>query len=234
MKKLLFGTIILALVSVFPVMTMAGVDVSVGISIPLPPPVMFAAPPPVVVLPDTDGVYVAPDASVDIFFWNGFWWRPWQGHWYRSPYYDRGWAYFDRVPRFYSHVDPNWRGNYHNHMWQGHSWNYQPIPHAQLQQNWKTWQSNRSWGNQKNWGVQGYTPKPQQQRQVLGQPRQTMNQGQPRQMMNQGQPRQTMNQQKPEVQRHQQIQRQQMQQQNRGASHQQPRGHEGKGEEHGR
>jgi hypothetical protein len=137
------------------------------------------------------------DAGVDIFFWNGFWWRPWEGRWYRSPYYDRGWAYFDSVPGFYSDVDPHWRGYYHNHIWQGHSWNYQPIPHAQLQQNWKTWQSNRSWGNQKNWGVQGYTPKPQPQKQVLRQPRQTMYQ------------------QKPEVQKHQQVQRQQKQQQTR-------------------
>ncbi len=120
MKKLLFGTIVLALVSVFPITTMAGVDVSVGISIPLPPPVTFEAPPPVVALPDTEGVYVAPGVSVDIFFWNGFWWRPWEGRWYRSPYYDRGWAYFNHVPRFYSNVDPYWRGNYQNHNWHGH------------------------------------------------------------------------------------------------------------------
>jgi hypothetical protein len=216
MKRLLFGTIVLALVSVFPVMTMAGVDVSVGIGIPLPPPITFAAPPPVVVLPDTDGVYVAPDVGVDIFFWNGFWWRPWEGRWYRSPYYDRGWVYFDSVPRFYYDVDPYWRGNYLNHNWHGHIWNYQRIPHAQFQQNWKTWQSNRSWGNQRTWGVQGYTQKPQQQRQILRQQRQTIYN------------------QRPEVQKHQQFQRQQMQQQNRGASHQQPRGHEGKGQEHGR
>ena len=216
MKKLLLGTIVLALISIFPITTMAGVDVNIGFSIPLPPPVVFEAPPDVVALPDTDGVYVAPDASVDIFFWNGFWWRPWEGRWYRSPYYDRGWAYFDSVPRFYYDVDPYWRGYYQNHNWHGHIWNYQPIHHPQLQQNWKTWQGNRSWGNQRTWGVQGYTPKPQPQRQVLRQQRQTIYN------------------QKPEVQKHQQFQRQQMQQQNRGASHQQPRGHEGKGEEHGR
>ena len=35
MKKLLFGTIVLALVSVFPIMTMAAVDIR--IAIPLPP-----------------------------------------------------------------------------------------------------------------------------------------------------------------------------------------------------
>jgi len=216
MKRLLLGTIVLALVSVFPITTMAGVDVSVGISIPLPPPVTFAAPPDVVVLPDTDGVYVAPGVDVDIFFWNGFWWRPWEGRWYRSPYYDRGWAYYDSVPRFYFDVDPYWRSHYRDHSWHGHIWNYQTIHHAQLQQNWKRWQGNRTWGNQKAWGVQGYAPKPQHQTQILRQQRQTMYQ------------------QRPEVQKHQQFQRQQMQQ-NRGGSRPQPGGHGGgRGEEHGR
>jgi hypothetical protein len=216
MKKLLLGIIVLALISIFPITTMAGVDVSVGISIPLPPPVVFEAPPDVVALPDTDGVYVAPGIDVDIFFWNGFWWRPWEGRWYRSPYYDRGWGYFNSVPRFYYDVDPYWRGNYQNHNWHGHIWNYRPIPHAQFQQNWKTWQNNRSWGNQRTWGVQGYTSKPQQQRQVLRQQRQTIYN------------------QRPEVQKHQQFQRQQMQQQNRGGSRQQSQGHENRGEGHGR
>ncbi len=216
MKKLLFGTIVLALISIFPITTLAGVDVSVGISIPLPPPITFEAPPDVVALPDTNGVYVDPSVNVDIFFWNGFWWRPWEGRWYRSPYYDRGWAYFDSVPRFYYDVDPYWRGYYQNHNWHGHIWNYQPIPHSQLQQNWKKWQNNRSSGNQRTWGVQGYTPKPQQQRQILRQQRQTIYQ------------------QKPEVQKHQQFQKQQRQQQNKGKSNQQYRGHEGRGEEHGR
>ena len=88
MKKLLFGTILLALVSVFPITTMAAVDISVNIS--LPPPIVFQAPPDVIVMPDTDDVYVVPDIDVDMFFWNGWWWRLWEGRWYRSQYYDRG------------------------------------------------------------------------------------------------------------------------------------------------
>ncbi|MGA2332362.1 MAG: hypothetical protein ABSG75_11440 [Syntrophales bacterium] len=230
MKKLLLGIIFLALIVVFPVMTMAAVDVSVGISIPLPPPVTFEAPPTVVVLPDTNSVYAVPSIGVDLFFWNGFWWRPWEGRWYRSPYYDRGWAYYNSVPRFYFDVDPYWRGNYQNHNWHGHIWNYQPIPHSELQRNWKSWQSNHYWDKKKTWGVQGYTRKPQQQTQVLRQQRQTLYQ------------------QKPEVQQHQQFQRQQKQeqqrqpqmqqhqpqrqQQNKGESHQQSEGHGGMGEEH--
>ncbi len=58
MKKLFLGTILLALVLVFPAPTMARVDVDVSIS--LPPPIVFAAPPEVVVIPETY-VYVVPD-----------------------------------------------------------------------------------------------------------------------------------------------------------------------------
>jgi len=58
MKKVLFETILLALVLVFPIPTMARVDVSIKHS--LPPPIIFAAPPEVIVIPETN-VYVAPD-----------------------------------------------------------------------------------------------------------------------------------------------------------------------------
>ena len=89
MKKLFFGTVLLALVIVVPIPTMARVDVSVNIG--LPPPIMFAAPPSLIVMPETY-VYVVPDVDVDIFFYNGWWWRPWEGRWYRSRHYDSGWG----------------------------------------------------------------------------------------------------------------------------------------------
>lgn len=109
----------------------AGVNIGVGIA--LPPPIA-AAPPDVVVMPDAPGVYVAPDIGVDLFFWNGWWWRPWEGHWYRSHYYNRGWGYYNHgVPGFYHHVNPGWRGYYRSRNWNGHPWNYQRIPHQQLQ-----------------------------------------------------------------------------------------------------
>jgi len=81
MKRLLFGILLLAFVIVVPIPTMAGVDVSVSIA--LPPPIVFSAPPEMIVLPETY-VYVVPDVDVDIFFYDGWWWRPWEGRWYRS------------------------------------------------------------------------------------------------------------------------------------------------------
>jgi hypothetical protein len=63
MKRLFFGTISLALVSAFPVVTMAGTDINAGIS--LPPPIVFEALPEVIVMPDTSGVYVVAEVDAD-------------------------------------------------------------------------------------------------------------------------------------------------------------------------
>jgi hypothetical protein len=191
MKKLLFGTMLLALVMVVPIPTMAGVDIHV--SFPLPPPIVFATPPEVVVIPETY-VYVVPDIDIDLFFWNGWWWGLWEGRWYRSRYYDRGWAYYNYVPSFYFDVDPGWRGYYRDHNWYGRPWNYERIPYPRLQQNWKRWHDNRYWARRGTWGVQSYKARPQQQRQELRHQRRQEYQ------------------QRPEVQRHQQ-QRQQQQRQ---------------------
>jgi hypothetical protein len=85
MKKLILGTLLLALIIAGPIPAMARVDVNVGIV--LPPPIVFAAPPELIVLPETY-VYVVPNADMDIFFYQGWWWRPWEGRWYRSRYYN--------------------------------------------------------------------------------------------------------------------------------------------------
>src|SRR5262245_64199512 len=87
----------------------AQVSVSVEVGVPPPPEIVFSAPPEVVVLPETTGVYVVPSAEQDVYFWNGFWWRPHGGHWFRSRYYDRGWAYHRAVTEFYYDVDQHWR-----------------------------------------------------------------------------------------------------------------------------
>ena len=219
MKKLFLGVFFLALAIVIPISAMAGVNISVGIS--LPPPVVFEAPPDVVVLPDSDDVYVVPGIDVDLFFWNGWWWRPWEGRWYRSHYYNRGWGYYDSVPSFYFDVDPGWRGYYRDHNWRGHAWNYERIPDRRLRQNWRSWHNNRHWERQGTWGVQSYQRQPQHQRQEL---------------RNQ---RQEQYKQRPEVQRHQQqILEQQRQPRVRQPQrnlqpqqqHSQPRGRQRQGE----
>jgi len=169
MKKLLFGTMLMALVVVVPLQAMAqvGIDIHIG----LPPPVAFQTEPDVIVLPDTDNVYVVPDLDIDLFFWNGWWWRPWEGRWYRSRYYDRGWIHYRSIPSFYYDVDPGWRGYYRDRNWYGHNWYYERIAHQRLQRQWQRWYNNRHWERQQTWGVQNYRPRPQHQRQKLRQQR---------------------------------------------------------------
>src|SRR4030042_2936356 len=149
MKKLLFGTIFLALVIVVPIPTMAAVDIR--ISFPLPPPIVFGAPPALIVLPETY-VSVAPAIDVDLYFWNGWWWRLWEGRWYRSRYYDRGWVYYRYIPYFYYDIDFGWRGYYRDRNWHGQPWDYRRIPYQHLQQNWRGWDSQRYWGKEKKRG----------------------------------------------------------------------------------
>lgn len=165
MKKLLFETWLLALVLVFPIPTMARVDLDVSVS--LPPLIVFAAPPEVVVLPETY-VYVVPDADVDIFFYNGWWWRPWEGRWYRSRDYNSGWVHYSKVPSFYRQIPSDWRNDYREHHWKGHQWNHQRIPHQDVQQTWKSWEKSKYWEKQKAWGVQGlqHQTRSQQHREV--------------------------------------------------------------------
>jgi hypothetical protein len=124
MKKLHLSILFLALV-ITPIPAIAGARVSVNIGLP---PIVIGGPPDLVEIPDSDEVYAAPDVNVELFFWNGWWWRPYEGRWYRSHYYDRGWVHYDRIPRFYHHVDPGWRGYYRTHTWHGHLWNYERIP----------------------------------------------------------------------------------------------------------
>lgn len=158
MKKLLAGTLLLASSLVFALPAMA--QVNVGINISLPPLIAFSGPPQVVVIPETY-VYVVPDVEADIFFYNGWWWRPWEGRWYRSRHYNSGWVYYKRVPSFYRNIPSSWRNDYRARRWGGQQWNYQRIPHQQVQRNWRTWEKNRYWEKKQTWGVQGLRPRTQ-------------------------------------------------------------------------
>ena len=168
MKKLLIQTMLLAFVLAFPVPTLAEVNVSVNI--PLPPLIVFASPPEVVVIPETY-VYVVPDFHDDIYFYNGWWWRPWEGRWYRSRNYNSGWVYYQRVPSFYRRVPSGWRNDYRDHRWGGRPWNYQRIPHQEVKQNWSGWQKDNHWEKQQTWGVQGLKRRTQSKPQAKPQSR---------------------------------------------------------------
>jgi hypothetical protein len=154
MRRLILGGITGVWLSVLPIPAGAQVDIRVGIQLP---PLVFSAPPQVVVLPETY-VYVVPDIDEDVFFFDGWWWRPWEGRWYRSRYYDRGWGHYSHVPSFYREVPPDWRQEYRDHHWRGQPWRYEPMPHQQVEKNWNVWKKDKYWEKQQTWGVQGLKP----------------------------------------------------------------------------
>lgn len=152
MKKLFLGTLLLALIFLLPLPSLAEVSINIGVS--LPPLIRFAAPPRLVVVPETYA-YVVPDVGVDIFFYDGWWWRPWEGRWYRSRHYNSGWYHYKKVPTFYRQIPRHWRNEYRQRHWRGHQWNAVPIPHHEVQKNWKDWKKNKYWENKQTWGVRG-------------------------------------------------------------------------------
>lgn len=137
----------------------AGAQVGISVGFALPPPIVFAAPPELVVLPGSY-VYVAPEIADDMYFVDGWWWRPWQGHWYRSHSYNTGWGYYGNEPSFYGNVNHGWRNNYRDRQWEGQSWNYERMPEQRVATNWSSWKSNNYWSSQQNWGVPGMKQQP--------------------------------------------------------------------------
>ncbi len=135
---------------IVPCLAEGGVDIR--ISFPLPPPIVFSAPPAMVVLPETE-VYVAPEYDQDLFFYGGWWWRPWGGRWYRSLRYDSGWEFYNGVPGWYGGVYPHWRENYRSHMWGGHRWDYHPLRYDDVRSHWKTW--HETGHHREIWGTTG-------------------------------------------------------------------------------
>ena len=168
MKKLFIKILLLTLVVFAPASAMAGI--SVHLNLPLPPPIIFPAPPQLVVIPGTN-VYAAPDVQDEIFFSAGWWWRSWQGHWYRSHYYDRGWAPYGGVPSFQKSIPPGWRDNYRAHQWEGQPWHQERIPHNDLQRNWRGWERDKHW-ERNSWGVQGLQQKRRPPRDTRNNPHQ--------------------------------------------------------------
>jgi hypothetical protein len=112
-----------------------GPNVSIGVNLPAH---RFAAPPEVVVIPGTY-VYMVPDANVDVLFYQGYWWRPYEGRWYRSQNYNGQWSYIDTrsIPRGLRDLPQDYRHRL--------SPGYERIPHRDLQKNWKKWEKEKYW-----------------------------------------------------------------------------------------
>lgn len=112
-----------------------------------PPPYMFPAPPVVVPVTGAIGVYFAPDVQFEIFFYHGYWWRPWGGRWYRSPYYNGPWYFMPRPPQLLVTIPPHYR-----RIPPG----YARIPYPDLRRHWRTWERDRYWERHREWPERGH------------------------------------------------------------------------------
>ncbi|MEW6001103.1 MAG: hypothetical protein AB1638_00405 [Nitrospirota bacterium] len=131
----LFVAILLAVFMSYPNRSKAEVNINIGINVP--PSFVVPAPPAVVLIPNTY-VYFIPGIEVDIFFYHGYWYRPYEGRWYRSGYYNGPWVYIipARVPVVLLHLSPAFR-----HVPPGHD----RIPYGQLKKNWRKWERVKYW-----------------------------------------------------------------------------------------
>jgi hypothetical protein len=137
-KRVIMGSILLLLLG-FSGQSMGGIRV--GVSIPFPPVFVFPAPPELVVIPDTY-VYYCPDVDFDIFFYGGYWYRPYRGYGYRSVNYGGPWVYIASPPSVLLSLPLDYRI-----ITRG----FRRIPYRELHRNWRAWERGRYWEHY-HWG----------------------------------------------------------------------------------
>jgi hypothetical protein len=94
-------TLMVALAVVGAVLSTAPGEAQVSMNVNIgPPPVIFAAPPRVVVVPQT-AVYYAPDTSYNVFLYEGRYYSFHNGAWFLATSHGGPWAFVpvERVPR---------------------------------------------------------------------------------------------------------------------------------------
>ncbi len=115
---------------------MSNAEVNVNINVPLPA-LVIPGPPALIVIPGTY-VYYPPDVDVDIFFYHGYWYRPFRGGWYIANGYNGPWRAIGprRMPRALIDLPPGYR-----RVPPGH----ERIPYGQVRKNWRAWEKERHW-----------------------------------------------------------------------------------------
>jgi hypothetical protein len=138
---LFFGIILLAFM-IFPFTGSAAVNKCRNffllrcVSDSIPPPVFLSYP--------EQYVYTIPDIAVEILFHQGYWYRPYEGRWYRAKSYNGPWVYIDppKVPRALFDLPPDYRWVPPGHR---------KIPYGQLKKNWGKWERERYWERDERW-----------------------------------------------------------------------------------
>ncbi len=129
---LLLGSLLLA-----PASNLAA-DVDVNVNIGLPD-VVLDSEPELTYIPGTY-VYFIPDRSDDFFFYQGYWWRPYQGRWFRGTGYNGPWVVVAprMVPRPFLRLPEGWRT-----LPPGHA----RLKWVEVKSGWKQWEREKRWDN---------------------------------------------------------------------------------------
>ena len=148
---LLVGILFALLAFPFTGNAQVGVDIHIG----APPPYRFAAPPDLAVIPGTY-VYMIPGVGQDVLFFSGYWYRPYEGRWFRGRSYNGPWRYCPdpQVPRAVIELPPNYRS-----LPPG----YRRIPYGQFKKNWAAWERGRYWDRDRAW-QEGRRGRPEERR----------------------------------------------------------------------
>jgi len=143
MKKSIYGVsgmaVLLALLFVIGVTQEASAQLQVNVNIVAPPPLQFAAPPDVVVIPSgVSYVYMVPN-YYGVYFYGGHWYRFYNGYWFRASIYNGYWDYIDlsMVPQFIIAVPPE----YVYYVPSG----YYRIHYHDLHRHWQAWDEGHHW-----------------------------------------------------------------------------------------
>jgi hypothetical protein len=140
MRPVLFSAALIVAASGLFIPAAGNAEVNVSITVPLPG-LVLPAPPGLVVVPGTY-VYYPPEVDVDIFFYHGYWYRPYRGGWYIANGYNGPWRSIGPrrvpgpllgLPRTYRHVSRR-----HEH-----------VPYPVVERNWRQWERERYWDDRR-------------------------------------------------------------------------------------
>ncbi len=113
----------------------ASAGVNLNVNIGTPPPVVVAQPPDLAVIPGTY-VYVAPDVSANMVFYQDNWYRQHGSGWFVSLSYNGPWKAVSAPPAALVHLPQNY-----GTVPPGH----QRMPYGQVKENWRAWERDRHW-----------------------------------------------------------------------------------------
>jgi len=107
-----------------------------------PPEVVVYGDDPELIIITGTYVYWLDASSNDVFFYGGFWWRPWRNSWYRAEMYAGPWVTIEagHVPHSVRNLPHDWK-------------NHRDAPRLRwksVKHNWKSWEQDKHW-HKKHW-----------------------------------------------------------------------------------